>query len=724
MGDVLPNGTTLLAGQYSLESFVYQGGFGMTYIATDRLGRTSLIKECFPEALCVREGTNVVARKKDQETNLKRVIELANREARQIASLDHPNIVAVKQVFEENNTSYMALEFVEGEDLLSLRQRGRQFSSKLIEQITNKMLSALDHLHSKNIIHRDVSPDNIMLGADNKPVLIDFGSAKEMKSEGERRVSSLLAVKPGYSPIEFYKAGRGAGPASDLYSLAASIYHLISGTAPIDAQSRAKATSESGIDPYMPLAGCVDGYSQRFLKEIDRALSLKISDRPQSAKEWLQKINGSVVATIGNDPLRDDQQPKPAKGLKTLLMMSAAAVAIVGGGGVFLMSKGSTTGTVEVAAANPVKVAPAEVTPVEVAEKPAETTFDPESIQLVASRVQSSSKVAVTPVKAEGPSPVVQASFSSFPSAIGDDINSPQIQPQSVAVWANKQEIAALPELATENYPDINVASVEAVQIPNFGHLVSAVMHETTENEATLSHPVALTSPAFASAAPEWRSQSLDPLPSIMTAPAIESIMASDLQTQTGIYLPFNARIAFNDAGNPMLVVQEMIDTSNHPDNAWMTAGTRISLIEGQSIQSLTGLIEQKTAALQNGDAIGLSVNVFAAGPNEDRFEMRQFTLITQTELHLENGLVISEIQNADNSTVLKINSASENGPAALNAGDVLILDAATGQEMTNFEQLARAISDANQEDRSALQLMALRDGRQVLASLTVPAGF
>ena len=122
-----------------------------------------------------------------------------------MAKLNHPNIVGVHQVFEENNTAYMALDFVEGCDLLDVIENGTlKLSPEDIETILRKVLDAISFVHAQGLLHRDISPDNILLNQNKDPVLIDFGAAREQASKKSRVLSALRVVKDGYSPQEFY----------------------------------------------------------------------------------------------------------------------------------------------------------------------------------------------------------------------------------------------------------------------------------------------------------------------------------------------------------------------------------------------------------------------------------------------------------------------------------------------------------------------------------------
>jgi serine/threonine protein kinase len=290
--DALPPGTTLLSGQYIIDGYLSSGGFGITYHARDSLDRRVVIKECYPEALCRRKAKTVRARSSVNVDEFRSLVAMFVREARSIAKLNNPNIIGVHQVFEDNETAYMALDLIEGEDLLCVMENNRdRLTPQFIVGLLRKLLNAVATVHAVDMLHRDISPDNILLDQWGNPILIDFGAAREEASKKSRAISAMLVVKDGYSPQEFYISGSKQGPWSDLYSLAATFFHLIDGNAPPNSQNRLAALASRRPDPYQPLAGRVVGYDGAFLRAIDQAMSVFPLDRLQSASAWLNMID-------------------------------------------------------------------------------------------------------------------------------------------------------------------------------------------------------------------------------------------------------------------------------------------------------------------------------------------------------------------------------------------------------------------------------------------------
>ena len=308
--EYLPAGTSLLNGQYVIESYLSSGGFGITYLARDSLDRPVVIKECYPEALCSRKNKTVRARSMGHANEFQSLVGMFIREARNIAKLQHPNIVGVHQIFEDNETAYMALDLIKGQDLLRLLEESpEELTAEKIQSLMNDLLDAIAAVHDQDMLHRDISPDNILLDPWGKPILIDFGAARDQASKKSRAVSAFLVVKDGYSPQEVYISGGQQGPSSDLYSLAATFCHVITGDAPPNSQTRIAAIAGNRPDPYEPLAGRVEGYKPGFLEAIDMAMNVFPQDRMASAQDWLAMISGAQAAgPIAPAPYENMQQ--------------------------------------------------------------------------------------------------------------------------------------------------------------------------------------------------------------------------------------------------------------------------------------------------------------------------------------------------------------------------------------------------------------------------------
>ncbi|MBA3910082.1 MAG: serine/threonine protein kinase [Rhodobacter sp.] len=339
--DELKPGAKLLHGQFTIESFLNAGGFGITYLAQDSLYRRIVIKECFPSSFCRRHNSTVVPRSRQRQEEFRSVVELFMQEALNLSKLAHPNIVKVHQVFRDNETAYMAMDHIHGPDLLeTIEGTAPKLSRDQIIVILRKMLDALGYVHAQGFLHRDISPDNILLDrTTDEPVLIDFGAARKDVTRKSRALSGLRVVKDGYSPQEFYISGSAQAPCSDLYALAATFCHLISGELPKTSQERLSAIANREGDPQVPLSGRIKGYPASFLAAVDKAMSVFPRDRIQSVAEWQAMLRdvklGAPAAMVvpASGPVAPAVPPQAptARGPRDWLVSSAAAVLLLAG---------------------------------------------------------------------------------------------------------------------------------------------------------------------------------------------------------------------------------------------------------------------------------------------------------------------------------------------------------------------------------------------------------
>lgn len=222
----------ILHGRYTIGQVLGHGGFGITYIGTDNsLQLKVAIKEFFPHPLVTRNNTiseNVECLNSQElfETEKSKVI----NEARILAKFAKtPGIVNVLEYFEENNTAYIVMEFLEGQTLKEYIKANGILSAEHAFSLLHPIIQVVDQLHRENLIHRDISPDNIMFD-DGKLKLLDFGAAREVLGNTSDGLSVVL--KQGYAPAEQYSRSGNQGPWTDIYSLCASIYYCITGKTP------------------------------------------------------------------------------------------------------------------------------------------------------------------------------------------------------------------------------------------------------------------------------------------------------------------------------------------------------------------------------------------------------------------------------------------------------------------------------------------------------------
>ena len=235
----LPEGS-VLSGRYIVGRVLGQGGFGITYVAQDyRSKQLVAIKEFFPDTAATRTGSSTVATFSGERGELFEYgKERFADEAKAIARfINHPNIVTIYSFFEENNTAYYAMEYIQGENLQSyLNRRGGKTSFGDARRLLYPIMDALSAVHSVELVHRDISPDNIYITKDNTVKLLDFGAARY--SLGNKSKSLDIILKHGYAPKEQYTRHSTQGPYTDVYALAATFYRAITGQTPPDSIER------------------------------------------------------------------------------------------------------------------------------------------------------------------------------------------------------------------------------------------------------------------------------------------------------------------------------------------------------------------------------------------------------------------------------------------------------------------------------------------------------
>ena len=234
--------TVLQGGRYVIHGVLGRGGFGVTYLAEQVMAKRRVcIKEFFPKDYYTRgdDTRSLMLASQGFAVSMNRYKEKFVKEAQTIAALDHHNIIPIYDVFEENNTAYYVMEYIDGESLSDvIKRRGALAESEAVDYICQAG-SALEYLHDRRIMHLDVKPGNIMVRRkDNRVVLIDFGLSKHYDAQsGEATSTTPVGVSHGYAPLEQYKQGGVStfSPETDIYSLGATLYALVVGHAPQEA---------------------------------------------------------------------------------------------------------------------------------------------------------------------------------------------------------------------------------------------------------------------------------------------------------------------------------------------------------------------------------------------------------------------------------------------------------------------------------------------------------
>lgn len=303
----LANGSRIA--EYRIERLLGEGGFGLTYLATDEnLHKQVAIKEYLPVDFAMR-GANALVQPRT-ESNRKDFtwgLEAFINEARILAKFHNPYIVQVFRYFEANGTAYIVMEYVEGRTLRETVNDLGELQEAEIMAVLLPVMDGLMDVHEAGILHRDIKPENILIRDNGKPVLIDFGAARQALGTKSRSITTVIT--PGYVPIEQYSSKGHVGPWSDIYSLAAVAYFCLTRKRPEDASDRAVH------DDLVPAREAANGLaSAPFLNAIDHGLMVAPQKRPQTLEAWVRALRGGAGPSGADAPtsvLRSSTEPRP-----------------------------------------------------------------------------------------------------------------------------------------------------------------------------------------------------------------------------------------------------------------------------------------------------------------------------------------------------------------------------------------------------------------------------
>ena len=332
---------TILAGKYLVGRVLGQGGFGITYIGWDiALERKVAIKEYYPNGQANRTpGTRVLTwYTSDNALQARQTgLEMFLKEARKMSRVDNiPGVVRVRDLFQENQTAYIVMDFVEGETLKTRLKKTGPMSWEQAKDIFRPALRAMEQVHKAGLIHRDLSPDNLMLTKDGQVFILDLGAAKDLNVN--QGASSMQVAKGGFSPFEQYTQRGGSGPWTDVYAMAATIYYTLTGKIPQPAMDRMEEDTVSWDIPRL------DTLPRQALEALKKAMVVSAKKRTQSMEElekglfekWVEpepksepKPEPKPEPEVKPEP---ESEPKPAPKMPWKLVWAAAAsVALLGG---------------------------------------------------------------------------------------------------------------------------------------------------------------------------------------------------------------------------------------------------------------------------------------------------------------------------------------------------------------------------------------------------------
>ncbi len=288
--DALPQGHALSGGAYVVDSLLGRGGFGLTYLCAEpALLRWVAVKELFPPG-ATRNETEVVAPRGTSTADWDKARRAFASEARRLAGFADASIVRVYGVWEENGTAYLAMEALDGGSLGANLKASGPLTPKRTCELGLDLCRALGLLHEGNLLHRDLKPDNIFFAADGSPVLIDFGNARGLVAQQTQTMS--LALTPGYAPPEAYSSRGAATPASDIYSLGATLWECLTGSPPPDATDRVLGAPLPDLLAMAPMCPPI------LTQTLSRALELRPEDRFQSVREVVVPLSQALELVL------------------------------------------------------------------------------------------------------------------------------------------------------------------------------------------------------------------------------------------------------------------------------------------------------------------------------------------------------------------------------------------------------------------------------------------
>jgi serine/threonine protein kinase len=307
--------------EYEIEKPLGGGGFGITYLARDgNLNLPVAIKEYFPNDLALRGANHTVlvrggqSEVRDQyDWGLERFLD----EARALATFRHPNIVRVLRYFRDNGTAYIVMEYETGLALKRWVPQNAPLSQRSLLSIVRPLLDGLEQVHKSGFLHRDIKPDNVYVRADGSPVLLDFGSARRVQTN--RELTNI--VSPGFAPFEQYHSQGHQGPWTDIYSLGAVMYWMVTGKKPVESAARVKS------DSMLPASSLAEAsvYGASVLHAIEWAMQPEETRRPQTVAEFREALQTNGAGSLDVDTsLLPDRKAMAAAGFAPSLPASAA----------------------------------------------------------------------------------------------------------------------------------------------------------------------------------------------------------------------------------------------------------------------------------------------------------------------------------------------------------------------------------------------------------------
>ncbi|MCK0126075.1 hypothetical protein MWU76_16920, partial [Gelidibacter sp. F2691] len=527
-------------------------------------------------------------------------------------------------------------------------------------------------IHDNGMLHRDISPDNILVDEYGEPILIDFGAAREQAANRSAALLTLRVIKDGYSPHEFYARGADQDTTSDLYVLAATLYHAISGERPIDGKTRQDAFNAGQDDPYIPLAGRFEGYPDGFLEALDKAMEVHVVNRVQSALEWLRMFRGPAVVfeEFGYRP-------------------SSVIVAL---------------------------------------ERPDETDNKGENAEAIVSALLASEGDLTTAARSEGlaqPEPERDPSVTVVKSSSGGGSKAIIGVVALLALGAGgyfamkgsgNDEVTPATEITAVNTAP--VALVPTIEPTPIEEPAVTATEEPAEAEAEIAEAPAAAAPA-AESEPVATEQ---PTETASTVPV-------NLQEQQVSFAHWDVEIPFATSVRRLSTGSAVVITGVDPKRDmsiigdWVSRGTVIFAVNGQPVSNSSSIAARALEKLEvNPDGHIRAVARYRAN-GATRAQNGLLALPAVRIFGLENGVGLSARKNAKDGWDVEVTRIPAEMTDGLQQGDVLLAEATTDQSINEVESLDRILETLVADGVSQARLTVLRNGREVQVSMQLAGG-
>ncbi len=321
-------------GGYTILGEIGAGGWGIVYKAMSADNRIVALKEFYPQSIAHRSRHGLQANSTGVHVAYESALKKFREEGNLLAKVNHRSIVKVYEYFEQDQTGFLAMAFVEGNvpgepapNLNTVALTGQSMPPADVKRLADELMNALEVLHARQIVHRDIAPDNILMAGlrNDEPMIIDLGGARSVAAFLSSTMEAL--VKPGFTPIEQYAANyaqqKPPEASADIYATSAVLYRVITGTNPVEAVLRAVGHDlDPPLDP-----GRFEAFDPKFLFAVSKGLSLDARERPQTIAQWRTLM--SEGGSAGGDSGPGKRKPWPLAVKFALIALACLVIGLI-----------------------------------------------------------------------------------------------------------------------------------------------------------------------------------------------------------------------------------------------------------------------------------------------------------------------------------------------------------------------------------------------------------